>query len=66
MKESLKYRTIQKALFQRYFMDEYDFFFLQCLSTESVSSLTEDKKAFLLKNQTLDTKKEHSGRTQSA
>lgn len=28
MKESFKYRTIQKALFQRYFMSEYDFGFL--------------------------------------
>lgn len=66
MNESLKYRTIQKALFQTYFMDEYDFYFLHYLCTESVSSLKEDKQVLLLKNQTLNMKREHSGRTQSA
>lgn len=38
---------------------------LHFLSTELVSNLNEDKKV-LLKNQALDMKSEHSGRTQSA
>lgn len=40
MKESFKYRTIQKALFQRYFMGEYDFGFLT-LSLHWISQQSE-------------------------